>query len=271
MENLQNLHTHTTFCDGADTPEEMVKAAMEKGFSSLGFSGHSYMHYSPYYAARKDMTEEYKAEVTRLKEKYKDIFEIFLGLEVDMYSAPDMTGYDYLIGSVHYFLIDGTYVAFDRSLEVVKKVINDWFGGDGMAFAKKYYEIMAELPEYGKFDILGHYDLAAKHRDTEALFDESSKEYRSYVTESLEALKGKIPFFEVNTGGIPRGYRKTPYPDPFIIKEMKRLGFGAIISSDCHDARYLDCHFEESRKLLSECGFNERYILTKNGFKAVAL
>ena len=27
---LQDLHTHTTYCDGKNTPREMIKAAMEK-------------------------------------------------------------------------------------------------------------------------------------------------------------------------------------------------------------------------------------------------
>ena len=33
-----NLHTHTSFTDGADTAEAMVRAALERGFFSLGFS-----------------------------------------------------------------------------------------------------------------------------------------------------------------------------------------------------------------------------------------
>ena len=31
-----NLHTHTCFCDGKDEPEEMVKKAIDLGFSVLG-------------------------------------------------------------------------------------------------------------------------------------------------------------------------------------------------------------------------------------------
>ncbi|MDP4119064.1 MAG: PHP domain-containing protein, partial [Bacillota bacterium] len=38
-----NFHTHTVFCDGNDTVEELVRAAEEKGFDALGFSGHSYL------------------------------------------------------------------------------------------------------------------------------------------------------------------------------------------------------------------------------------
>ena len=41
---LQNLHTHSTFCDGIHTPEQMVQFALQKGFTSLGFSGHSYLY-----------------------------------------------------------------------------------------------------------------------------------------------------------------------------------------------------------------------------------
>ena len=33
---LSNLHQHTTFCDGKSTAEEVVIAALEKGFSSIG-------------------------------------------------------------------------------------------------------------------------------------------------------------------------------------------------------------------------------------------
>ena len=56
-----------------------------------------------------------------------------------------------------------------------------------------------------------------------------------------------------------------------ILKQMKEWGFGAIISSDCHDAKYLDCAFDDARELLLECGFKEKYILTQEGFSAVAL
>ena len=36
-----NYHTHSTLCDGHDTPEQMIKAAIKKKFDILGFSGHS--------------------------------------------------------------------------------------------------------------------------------------------------------------------------------------------------------------------------------------
>ena len=35
-----NYHTHSTFCDGKNTPEEMVLKAIEDNFDILGFSSH---------------------------------------------------------------------------------------------------------------------------------------------------------------------------------------------------------------------------------------
>lgn len=268
MEYKQNLHVHSTFCDGNNTPEEVVKEALNQNFDSIGFSGHSYMSFSPGYAMSLEETEEYKAEISRLKEAYKNQIKIFLGLEVEMYSLPEveLSGYDYLIGSCHYFDIDGKKVGFDLKAEFVKEVIDTYFGGDGLKYAKAYYKTLAALPERGKFDIIGHFDLVTKHCETTEFFDEDNKEYRFAAIEAAEALAGKIPFFEVNTGAIARGYRTTPYPNPFIIKELKRLGFGAVITSDCHDRNQLDCGYDLSAQILKECGYKEIFVLTENGF-----
>ena len=271
MNSLQNLHTHTTYCDGKDTPCEMINAAIDKGFGGIGFSGHSYMFYSPSHSMSLEGTEEYRAEISALKEKYKGKIDVFLGLEFDAYSVVDLSGYDYLIGSFHYLKIGDEYVGFDRSADEVARIINVYFGGDGMAFAKESYRQFATLTEYGSFDIIGHFDIITKNIEKQRFFDTDSKQYLGYAFEALDAMRGKIPFFEVNTGAISRGYRTTPYPMKNILKQMKEGGFGAIISSDCHDAKYLDCAFDDARELLLECGFKEKYILTQEGFSAVAL
>ncbi len=271
MNCKQNLHTHTTYCDGKHSPEEVIETAKDLGFDSIGFSGHSYMSYSPSYGMSLSGTKEYIEEITRLKYKYKGEMKIFCGIEYDMYSDIDISDFDYRIGSFHYFKIGDEYVGFDRSADEVERVINTYFDGDGMKYAKRYYEVLSDLPQYGEFDIIGHFDLITKHCENKSFFDENSKEYIGYAIEAATALKGKIPFFEVNTGAIARGYRKTPYPTIPILKELKRLGFGAVITSDCHDANMLDCGFSEAAKLLKDCGFKEKYILTETGFKAVSL
>lgn len=271
MENLQNLHTHTCYCDGADAPEEIVITAMNKGHMSIGFSGHSYMDYSPMFKEKGDKTEAYKKDILALKEKYRNRIKIYLGLEVDMYSNPDMSGFDYLIGAVHYLKCGEEYVGFDKTAADVEDIIKRYFNGNGMEYARAYYQTLAQLPDFGKFDIVGHFDLITKHCETRDFFDTSSKEYINAAFEAAEALAGKIPFFELNTGAIARGYRTSPYPSVTMIKELKRLGFGVVITSDCHDKSKLDYKFNEAAELLKSCGFKEKYILTDHGFVAVSL
>lgn len=271
MNTLQNLHQHCTFCDGTNTAEEVVLEAIKKGFGAIGFSSHCYMEYAKRYCMPLEKVGEYKKEIARLKEKYREQIDVFCGMEFDICSPERYDDFDYLIGSIHGLRFDGVDYEFDGKVEHFQKMIREHFAGDGMAFAKEYYRQVTWLPDFAKIDILGHFDLITKHRDAVNFFDSDSKEYRFAAIEAAEALAGRVPYFEVNTGAIARGYRTTPYPDPFIIKEMKRLGFGVVISSDCHFKEKMDCHFAESAELLKSCGYKEKHILTKNGFIPVPL
>ena len=264
----QNLHTHGTLCDGRDDYESTVLRAMELGFTSIGFSGHSYMSYSPAHSMSVEGTEVYKRTVRELARKYEGRIRVLCGIEFDMYSEDPLEGYDYIIGSVHYLKMGNEYVGFDRSADEVERVIRTYFDGDGMKYARKYYETLCDLPSYAKSDIIGHFDLITKHMETRHFFDTTSKEYRSYALEALHVLRESCNVFEINTGAISRGYRSTAYPEPFLLKEMKNLGCEIVISSDCHDNRALDCHFSEALDMARACGYTHVLTLEQDGFAA---
>ena len=117
----QNLHVHGVMCDGKNEYEDTVLKAIEKGFTSIGFSGHSDMPYSPGRSIKVDQIKTYQDTIYALKEKYKGTIDIFCGIEFDMYSPDPLVGYDYVLGAVHYLDIDGQYVGFDRVAATVKK------------------------------------------------------------------------------------------------------------------------------------------------------
>jgi histidinol-phosphatase (PHP family) len=270
MLNKQNLHVHSTFCDGKDAPAEVVEEAIARGMDSIGFSIHSRVPYSPMLITDENI-ENYKREIRRLKSEYKDKIKIFLGVEHDFYSSSSPLGFEYSLIAIHYLKTKNGIRGFDRSLEATVKYVNENFDGDGMAFAKCYYETLAASADGIKFDIIAHIDLVAKNNEMGRFFDEDSKEYLGYAYDAIAALKGKVPFFEVNTGAISRGYRSSPYPQKELLQELLRCGFGVIITSDCHDKGFLDCHFEEARNMLIENGFKSRYILTDGGFCEVEI
>jgi len=262
----QNLHTHSTFDDGRDSCESTIQRAIELGFDSIGFSGHSYMPYSPSYSMSPETTLDYKKEVCRLKEKYAGVIDVYCGIEFDMYSTDPLEGYEYIIGSLHYLLLDGEHVGFDRSAEEVKRIIDTHFHGDSLAFARAHFESLAQMPKYCRCDIVGHMDLLAKHNETMHFFDTESKEYRRYALEAIDVLCRDVGIFEINTGCIPRGYRKNPYPDPFLLKSIRERGGSIVISSDCHDNRYLNHGFADALELARRCGFKEVLKLSGQGF-----
>lgn len=270
MNTLQNLHQHSTFCDGNDTPEEVVLEAIKKGFGGIGFSSHCYMPYTTY-SMTQESTKDYCKEINRLKGVYADQIDVFLGLEYDPCCPDRPEGYDYLIGSVHGLYLDGQDYEFDGIPAHYSHMVDTHFGGNGLAFAKEYYRQLAQLPDKAPIDIIGHYDLITRYYEQQPLFDWNDKAYRNAAIEAAEALAGRVPLFELNTGAVARGNRTTPYPQDFIIKELKRLGFGVVISSDCHKKHMMDFWFEEGKEFLRSCGYTERHILTKDGFIPVPL
>lgn len=269
---LQNLHTHTIYCDGKDTPEELALAAIQKGFDSLGFSGHSYTFFRECASSMPAENEAaYKREVAKVKETYQDQLAVYCGLELDGYSIVDTSGYDYIIGSMHYIQVDGVYRGVDHSVEETRETIEEYFGGDGLRYVRAYYDALSKLTEFSEIDFVGHFDLVTKFCEVQNFFDAESKEYKKYALDALDVLTSKFRLFEINSGAISRGYRKTPYPAPFILKELKKRNCGILIGADCHDRQYLDCYFKEAEELMKACGFQEKYVLTQKGFTAVPL
>ena len=103
------------------------------------------------------------------------------------------------------------------------------------------------------------------------MIDTEDPEYRAAAIHAVHALTGKVQYFEVNTGAVARGYRTAPYPAPFILEELRKCGFRAVIASDCHDKNFLDFGYADAKSALREAGFTEHYVLKDEGFVAIPL
>lgn len=105
MTILSNCHTHTQFCDGRSSAEDMVLSALDKGFVSLGFTTHAPQLFDEKYCVLPSREEEYRLEILRLKEKYRNSLRIYLGIERDLFSCAAPDNYEYYLASVHYLPI----------------------------------------------------------------------------------------------------------------------------------------------------------------------
>ncbi len=245
----QELHCHTIFCDGKNTPEEMVRAAVKKGLKRIGFSGHAPMSYETDYAMTLAQTAEYAATVRALGEKYADDIEVLCGIEQDLYSLPMSETFDYLIGSVHSIKVGDVYYPVDDSAEALAQCCRDGFGGDAYAMCEAYYAEVAQLADM-KPDIVGHVDLVTKFTEMSPMFDPNHPRYLAAAFEAIDALLPTGAVFEINTGAISRGYRSTPYPAPTLLDYIKQKGGRLQLTGDAHTAETLCYAFENWEQLL---------------------
>ncbi|MGI5891427.1 MAG: histidinol-phosphatase [Bacillota bacterium] len=268
MKILANYHTHTNFCDGQNSAEEMVLAAIKAGFSSLGFSGHSYTPFDEEASMSPDNTRAYIKEIKRLKEKYSNQIQLHLGIEKDYYSQINRQDFEYLIGSVHYIKDEKTkkFYSIDNTPEELESCIENVFCGNVLKMVQRYYELIVDMAQKQKPDIIGHFDLIKKLNAGNRYFDEDAASYRKIALRALEKAAQCGCIFEINSGGLYKKYTDCPYPADFLLTRLAQLGASVIISSDAHDIYALDFYFAEMLSSLPAWGFKEVTLIGQNGF-----
>ena len=267
---LCNLHTHTTFCDGKNTPEEMVLGAIAAGCETLGFSGHSSIEGEDWCIPLEKL-EEYISEIRSLKEKYRGQIEIYLGIEYDMISDIDLSPYDYVIGAAHYVCTPRENIPVDLAPDALGEAVGRCYGGDFYRFCDDYYKNMYSLCDKTKCDIVAHFDLVTKFNEGGRFFDESDRRYRHSALEALDFLLEKDVIFEINTGAISRGWRKEPYPARFIVERMAEKGARVMLNSDTHSKDTVFCAFSDAAEYARSCGIRELTVLKDKKFVTVAI
>lgn len=106
------LHVHSCYSDGINTIEELVKAAINKGFEYIGISDHSKSAFYANGLKEEDIKKQHE-EIDSLRRKYPEIL-ILKGIEADIlpdgsldYEDRILETFDYVIGSVHsHFKLD---------------------------------------------------------------------------------------------------------------------------------------------------------------------
>lgn len=258
---LSNPHTHTVYVDGKDTPEALVQAALAEGFVSLGFSEHAAQSFDMFYSLNAEREKQYIGDVLALQSKYKGRIAIYLGLERDALSVAGRSQYEYIIGSCHYADKNGVRVAVDGDPAQLLEFVSTQLHGSGTALAEIYYRNISDYVFQYKPDIIGHFDLVAKHNGTLHLFDEKSPAYLRLAFDSMDKCIQGCDLMEVNTGAMARSGALFPYPSMPLLRHWKTLGGRVILSSDCHNKAHIRFGFEKSLALIREAGFKEIWYL----------
>lgn len=224
-----NYHTHTSRCGharGAD--EDYVLAAIERGFSELGFSDHVPWPYKSGFTnpgTRMSITQldEYLSSVRSLKEKYADQISILTGFECEHF--PEYMGWladmkqekqiDYLILGNHYDGSDETGRYFGNS-KTAKEL-------------GEYVESTIKGMETGLFAYLAHPDMFMRGYGK---FDENCRAAARDLCQACMALG--IPM-EYNVHDRYSAPHRKSYPEPEFFDIVIAQGAQVIIGLDAHE------------------------------------
>ena len=248
-----NYHTHTTWCEGADSAEAGIMSAIAKVYEAIGFSSHvAFPDTIPgMLDPRKGL--EYAAEIRHLQARYADRIKVFLGLEADYIpgvTAPESSRYsalnpDYMIGAVHYVVTDdGSRVPVDNTPRMLMDGIAAHFRGSVEAYIRAYYRQLREMVSRYAFDIVAHLDLIRKFNVRNPYFDETAPWYCDEVAHTADVVAASGKIVEVNTGAISRGWLDDAYPSRPFRDLLRERGVRFILSADSHAAATIDCAYE---------------------------
>lgn len=266
---FSNYHSHCTFCDGREQMEEFIKSAIAKGVTRYGFSSHAPLPFETHWTMKADRFKDYVLEFERLKSKYANQIELFIGLEIDYISGCTNANsaffadkkLDYKIGSIHYLdpLSNGDYFSVDGPFSDFCEGLKELYSNDIRLVTERYYHLSKEMVALGGFDIVGHLDKITLHGSQFADFDIHSKWYVDLLVDYLQLIKQKEMIVEVNTKSLLQ--KGMTFPDKSFYALLYELQIPITINSDSHYPDKVIDGYEQTLVALKQVGYRDLYQL----------
>ncbi len=236
-----DMHLHTCYSHGKNTPFEMHAAAEKAGLGIIGFTEHSprpagfdYTHeYREKLSAHLDT---YVREVLNLKNSARKSphgCQVLFGMEIDwlegeedfIRQACSAYDFDYLIGSVHFLhhwgFDDGNQPWLDATSQECEKYYEDYF--------LAWHGMLAS----GFFQVAAHPDLIKIH--SVHTFQKWLEKPRALelIHVCLTTLRDSGMAMEVSSAGLRKPCAEI-YPAPQIMKMAASLDLPVSFASDAH-------------------------------------
>lgn len=270
MRMPSSMHNHTVWCDGKCTPEQMADAAIAAGYTDFGFSSHGN---DPTYSRSLQDDEGYINAINTLKKQYEGRLRVYLGMESDfLYPLKNRDKLDYIVGSVHNVPIKGQRDGFciESTVEHIDEAM-EYYGGDGKAIVRDYYEAVVKNAEQNRPDIYGHFDIIVKMNKNNYFFDEEAKWYMDMAREAAKACSEVGGVFEINTGGRFSGYRDYFHPKDFLLRYLCEIGAHVTISTDSHKTESIAYGVDEALLQMKSAGFKSVCVYEKGAFREAGI
>lgn len=222
---LASYHNHTPLCHHATGREESyILRAIECGYRIFGFSDHApHIFTDMLNSSRMKLTELglYTETVGELREKYKDLIDVKLGLELEYY--PDRFGEENEIfkrAGIEYYILGQHLIG---NGEDPSSSFNSFTQTDKDGLLCTYVNQTIEALKTEKFSYFAHPDVFKYKGDDDF--------YRSECDRLIKAaMEHNVPL-EVNLLGLSEGRH---YPNPLFWERVSLLGARVIFGRDAH-------------------------------------
>jgi histidinol-phosphatase (PHP family) len=266
-----NYHSHSHYCDGKAAPEDFIIAAVKKGFPAYGFSSHAPVPFASRWNMEREKLPEYIEEISRIKQLYSEIIQVYTGLEIDyidgqwgyQLSGLKVPSFDFIIGSVHYIgqLPDGSHFCFDGQPEAFFEGIEILYKNDFRKALINYYSLLRCMVETDVPDIIGHMDKIKMHNTVKTYFREDEKWYVKEVEHTLDLIARCNCIVEVNTRGLYKHDPPLMYPSAWVLERIYKKGIPVMLNSDSHHPDEIDLGFTYAASVLRDIGFKTLMVL----------
>ena len=252
-----NWHTHTKRCGHAiGEDEDYVKAAIEGGLKTLGFSDHAaYKTQVPTERMNIRQVGEYMSSIRALKEQYKEQIDIYLGMEVECYLSEwdTLATYrkelDYCILGQH-----------NLDLDFISS-----YGLNTPQQLSMYVDRLEYACKHGLCDYIAHPDVCLY---SYPYMDESVRKIAQRIADI--SITYNMPL-ELNTGsGVHNGMHSYPggeryaYPTRIFFEEFAKKKCPIIIGLDVHNPSLFKTDRDINRALSVVEGLDLNFLIDYN-------
>lgn len=261
MNNLTNYHSHCSYCDGKADLEQFILAAIRAGFTNYGISSHAPVPFPAPWALDKERVGEYISEARELQQRYQNLLELSIGMEIDYIDSMHNPANDYFqnlpldyrIGSVHLIPgVNGQLVDIDSSAEHFALNLQTKLGGNLKAVVIEYYDRLMAMIRLGGFDFLAHADKISLNASTIDPEIQNRPWYKDKITEYFHTIaQHRIPI-EINTKAWAK--HQVTFPNVAHFPLIKELGIPVLVNSDAHRPELINSGRSETIEALWEAG-----------------
>ncbi len=270
-----NYHLHNQYSsDGRGSTAEVCERAFELGFEEICFTNHAETigedgDWVLDLVEARTRFEQLQHEIERLQPEYPEM-RILLGAELEyrpewvetLDALVDSVDFDMIVGSVH--VVDGHQISGGATVGAYfrDRELEEAYG--------RYFETLAEMVDWGGFDVVGHFDLikrfGAKHYGAYAVGD-----FEPQICAVLEKVVEKGLGIEVNTSGVTQAPAE-PYPGLEVLRLAKKTHVATVtIGSDSHVPVSFEQGLEVGEHILRRAGFTEITLFSHRMRKNVPL